>query len=165
MLRRFVQRVHINIACFPARTRASTRENICKKATPGKRYIGSSGRRYLAQQVLRHIPPQCVYLATSGQQKYVIKEPRFSTKDYDYQIAMYQDLDGSQYIRLLRDTDPDKKWYALDWCSETLLALVPRASLSPKTKKTILRDILRGIAELHAKHIVHAGRHHTVVAA
>jgi len=70
---------------------------------------------------------------------------------------MYRDLEGSRYIRLLRDTDLKKRWYAFDWCSETLLALIPRTSLPISTKKVIPRDVLCGIAELHTKHIVHAG--------
>lgn len=75
---------------------------------------------------------------------------------YQYYREMYQDLAGSRYIRLLHDAIPQQSRFVYRYYPEHLLGAVQKGLALPHTKR-ILRDVLRGIAELHAKNIVHTG--------
>jgi len=96
---------------------------------------------------------------STGVDRYVLKEPCFEEDDYDYHVKVYEHLKDSRFVRHLHDTDPKKEWYAFKWYPDQLLNVISErpGALSLTTKRAISRDILRGIAELHEKHIVHTG--------
>lgn len=80
-----------------------------------------------------------------------------SDLSHDRLLALNSRLAGSKYVRLFHDVDPGKKWYAADWYPETLWdVIIGRKALSVRTKETIVRDVLRGIAEFHARDLLHA---------
>ncbi|KAK5124300.1 hypothetical protein LTR85_002003 [Meristemomyces frigidus] len=102
-----------------------------------------------ARMVARNL---MTFKLNSGEEQFVLKE--MSVDDYHYYEDMYRDLVGSRYIRLLHDTVPQGSMFVFRYYPEHLLRAV-REGLSVECAKQILRDTLRGIAELHAKDIVH----------
>lgn len=72
---------------------------------------------------------------------------------------MQRDLisqERSPYLRLMRDTIPEKSTIIYDYATDHLLSLAQQEIPLP-ARKRILRDALRGLAVLHSKNIVHAG--------
>jgi serine/threonine protein kinase len=62
----------------------------------------------------------------------------------------------SAYLRLMRDTIPKQSIIIYDYATDHLLSLAQK-EISLSARKRILRDTLRGLAELHKKNIVHGG--------
>lgn len=63
----------------------------------------------------------------------------------------------SRYIRLPTDTIPGERVFVYKFLTDDFLSLV-RKQLPMRARKQILKDSLRGIADLHDREIVHLGR-------
>ncbi|KAH8712230.1 kinase-like domain-containing protein [Phaeosphaeriaceae sp. PMI808] len=119
------------------------------------RAVGQSGRRYLVERILQDKPGNQgrVYLAKSGDQKYVLKS--VTPRDFEYFQNMFNDLRSSPYIRVSDDAIPDESMFAYKYLRDHLLFFPQDKEVPLSTTKRILRDALRGIATMHAKGIVH----------
>ncbi|KAJ8117623.1 hypothetical protein OPT61_g1209 [Boeremia exigua] len=118
------------------------------------RVLGQSGRRYLVGRILQDKPGNQgrVYLATSGDHKYVLK--CVAPRDFKYFKDMFDDLRSSPYLRVSDDTCPDESVFVYKYVRDHLLSFVQNEVPLSITKR-VLRDSLRGIATLHSKGIVH----------
>lgn len=65
-------------------------------------------------------------------------------------------LRESVYIRLPCDTIPDQPIFVYKYLTDDFFSLI-RKEIPMKARKQILKDSLRGIAELHDQNIVHMG--------
>ncbi|KAF2803431.1 uncharacterized protein BDZ99DRAFT_526780 [Mytilinidion resinicola] len=124
------------------------------------RAVGQSGRRYVVERILQEKPMPLdlgrVYLAMSGDQKYVLKSVQ--PKSFQYFQDMFNDIRNSPYfpyVRVADDSIPDKSMFAYKYLKDHLLGFVQKDVPLPVTKR-ILRDALRGIAAMHDKGIVPA---------
>ncbi|KAF2493085.1 kinase-like protein [Lophium mytilinum] len=123
------------------------------------RAVGQSGRRYVVERILQEKPMflelGCVYLATSGNQKYILKSVQ--PKSFRYFRNMFDDIRNSPYspyVRIADDSIPNKSMFAYKFFKGHLLGFVQKDVPLSVTKR-ILRDALRGIAAMHDKGIVH----------
>ncbi|KAL8978782.1 MAG: hypothetical protein Q9177_006310 [Variospora cf. flavescens] len=118
-----------------------------------EKLVGQSGRRYLIERVLqsKEFPPSNVYLTTCGNQKFVVKN---ILAEFKYYQDMQRALHGSRYLRLLQDTIPDRSMFVYKYLNDHLLFLAQK-DLPLLLTKRILKDTLRGLAELHHQNIVH----------
>ncbi|KAF2815025.1 kinase-like protein [Mytilinidion resinicola] len=123
------------------------------------RAVGQSGRRYVVERILQEKPMPLdlgrVYLATSADQKYVLKSVQ--PKSFQYFQNMLDDIRTSpysHYVRVSDDSIPDKSMFVDKYLKDHLLGFVQKDNPLPVTKR-ILRDALRGIAATHDKGIVH----------
>ncbi|MCJ1476952.1 hypothetical protein MMC13_005622 [Lambiella insularis] len=118
-----------------------------------EKLVGQSGRHYLIERVLqsKEFPPAHVYLTICENQKFVVKSVLV---DFKYYQDMQRALDGSRYLRLLQDTIPDKSMFVYKYFKDHLLSLAQK-DLPLLLTKRILKDTLRGLAELHHQNIVH----------
>lgn len=87
-------------------------------------------------------------------QKFVVKT---ILADFEYYQDMQRALHPSCYLRLLEDTVPDKSMFIYRYFNDHLLSLAQR-DLPLRITKGIMRDVLRGLAELHHQNIVHTGQ-------
>jgi serine/threonine protein kinase len=138
------------------------------------RVTGQSGRQYFVERLLQDRPSRHgrVYLATlvitinneqmterltfpcrSRDRRYVLKT--VPTTIYDRYKAMFDDLRGTPYIHVAEDTDSEICAFIYPYRRDDLLSFAQQ-DVPLATTKRILRDVLRGIAALHAKRIVHA---------
>jgi serine/threonine protein kinase len=74
--------------------------------------------------------------------------------DFKYFQDMFWDLRKSPYVRVAHDAIPDQSMFAYKYFKDHLLSFAQKDIPLPLIKR-ILRDSLRGIAELHEKGIVH----------
>ncbi|KAH6622109.1 kinase-like domain-containing protein [Boeremia exigua] len=118
------------------------------------RAVGQSGRRYLVEQILQDKPGNQgrVYLATSGSQKFVLKS--VPPKDFTYFKDMFDDLRYSSCLRVPEDTIPEHSMFAYRYLRDNLLTFFQQDVALPTTKR-VMGDVLRGIAALHEKGVVH----------
>ncbi|KAL8967275.1 MAG: hypothetical protein Q9197_005516 [Variospora fuerteventurae] len=118
-----------------------------------EKLVGQSGQHYLIERILqsKEFPPSNVYLTTCGNQKFVVKN---ILAEYKYYQDMQRALHGSRYLRLLQDTIPDRSMFVYKYLNNHLLFLAQKYLPLPLTKR-ILKDTLRGLAELHHQNIVH----------
>lgn len=86
-------------------------------------------------------------------QSFVVKN---LVTDFKYYHDMQRALDSSRYLRLLQDTIPDKSMFVYKYLKDHLLSLAQK-DLPLQVTKRILKDALRGLAELHHQNIVHTG--------
>ncbi|KAK2873708.1 hypothetical protein FQN49_002147 [Arthroderma sp. PD_2] len=118
--------------------------------------VGAAGRRYLFRQLIQERPRLGrVWLATSGQDKFILKDiPKaiFSSFNEDIRPRLRE----SPFLRLPHDTIPDQQIFVYRYMNDDLLSLV-RKQISIQAKKQILKAGLEGIAELHSHDIVHLG--------
>lgn len=63
---------------------------------------------------------------------------------------------GANHVRLAQDTIPEKSMFVFEYFADHLLHLA-QEDLPLEVKKRILKDTLRGIAELHDQDTVHTG--------
>ncbi|KAF2732067.1 kinase-like protein [Polyplosphaeria fusca] len=120
-----------------------------------KGYIGQSGCHYSIERVLQEetFPLRRVYFATASNQKFILKyvhEVNFK----DLQDINNRLRGGANYVRLVNDTIPEKSMFVFRYFADHLLRLVQK-DLPLAVTKRILKDALRGIAELHDQDIVH----------
>ncbi|DAA79010.1 TPA_exp: Uncharacterized protein A8136_2795 [Trichophyton benhamiae CBS 112371] len=123
-------------------------------ALPSSEVIGSLGRRYIFKQLIQERPHLGrVWLATSGQENFVLKdipEAIFSSFNEDIRPRLRE----SPFLRLPCDTIPNQRTFVYKYLDDDLLSLV-RKQLPVQARKQILKASLRGIAELHSHDIVH----------
>ncbi|KKY22822.1 putative calcium calmodulin dependent protein kinase [Phaeomoniella chlamydospora] len=115
---------------------------------------GPSGRQYKIERVLQDKGSLlgCVFLATDGNEKFVLKEiPR---NNCEFRLEIYRRLGSCPYVRGLEDTAPNESIFIFRYLKENLLGLVQK-NLPISTTKRILKDALRGLAVMHDKDIVH----------
>ncbi|KAJ9375779.1 hypothetical protein DTO063F5_9176 [Paecilomyces variotii] len=119
-------------------------------------YIGQSGRTYKIEGVLRKetSPLLQVYPANDGNQKFILKyiQPANLTDLQGINNRLLRS--GASHVRLAQDTVPEKSIFVFEYFADHLLHLA-REDLPLEVKKRILKDTLRGIAELHDQDIVH----------
>lgn len=107
-------------------------------------------------QILSHRerPFICVYLAkdTEGH-KHVLKT--IFKSEFDYQLGLQKPLADCPYLRVVADDIQEHQLFTYNYLSDDLLNAARRKDLTPTVRKRILRDALRGLAELHSRGIVH----------
>ncbi|OAX78472.1 serine/threonine protein kinase [Emergomyces africanus] len=125
-------------------------------APPSSELIGAAGCRYLLKQLIQERPHLGrVWLATSGQDKFILKDiPKtiFSSFNEDIRPRLRE----SPFLRLPHDTIPDQRIFVYKYMDDDFLSLV-RNHISIQARKQILKASLQGIAELHSHDIVHLG--------
>ncbi|KAF2764864.1 kinase domain-containing protein [Teratosphaeria nubilosa] len=100
-------------------------------------YIGESGLKYQFQQIVQRRPETgSVWIAQAQNRKYILKERPHPN------------------IRLPRDSVPGQRILVYDYLSHKFLELA-RNELAFRDKKSILKQTLQGLAELHNSDIVH----------
>ena len=77
--------------------------------------------------------------------------------DFRYYEDMQQALGSSHYLRITQDTIPDRSMFVYKYLKDHLLSLAQK-DLPLQLTKRILKDALRGLAELHYHNIVHTGQ-------
>ncbi|OBT99768.1 hypothetical protein VE01_02000 [Pseudogymnoascus verrucosus] len=130
------------------------RKSIAKLASVPNELVGAAGRRYQFKELLQERPLLGrVWLATSGQDQYILKDiPEDIISNFNEKIR--PQLRDSPYIRLPLDTIPDQRVLIYKYLTDDFLSLV-RKKISMRAREKILRDSLQGIAELHDHEIVH----------
>ncbi|KAK2731175.1 hypothetical protein FQN57_003547 [Myotisia sp. PD_48] len=123
---------------------------------PPSEVIGAAGCRYLFKRLIQERPHLGrVWLATSGQHKFILKDiPKsfFSSFNEDIWPRLRE---KSRYLRLPHDTIPGQQnVFVYKYMDSDLLSLV-RTQLPLQARKQILKATLQGIAELHNNNIVH----------
>ena len=76
--------------------------------------------------------------------------------EYKYYEDMNRSLHGCPYLRLVRDTIPERSMFVYEYFNSHLLNLA-QEELPVVLTKRILKDTLRGLAALHDHNIVHTG--------
>lgn len=78
--------------------------------------------------------------------------------EFEYQLDMQTPLAGCLNLRVVTDTIPEHLLFVYDYFTHDLLELAQRPKLSDAAKKTILRNVLVGLADLHERNILHGGK-------
>ncbi|PYI08835.1 kinase-like protein [Aspergillus sclerotiicarbonarius CBS 121057] len=118
-------------------------------------YTGQSGCKYRVERVLQEetSPPRQVYLAGSGDRKFILKY--IHAVNYHYLEDINNRLRNSaEHVRLTQDRIPEKSMFVFEYLKDHLLHLAQK-DLPIDTTKRILKDALLGLAELHDQDIVH----------
>ncbi|EPE08075.1 serine threonine protein kinase [Ophiostoma piceae UAMH 11346] len=116
----------------------------------GTQLRGRSGRQYTYGK----------YLAASDS---IVRDPEghehvlktISKSEFDYQLGLQKSLAGCPYLRVVTDDIQEHLLYTYDYLSDDVLNAARRKDLTLAIRKCILRDALRGLAELHSRGIVH----------
>ncbi|KAH6854076.1 kinase-like domain-containing protein [Chaetomium sp. MPI-CAGE-AT-0009] len=122
--------------------------------SPGSTLQGNSGRVYKIEQILsqRREPLLCVYRASAEGKTFILKD--IVRGDFEYQTSLQQHLSSSPYLRVFVDTIPDRAMFVYDFLASDLLKFA-RHRLPTEARKSILRDVLMGLGELHDRRIIH----------
>ncbi|OOF93083.1 hypothetical protein ASPCADRAFT_8030 [Aspergillus carbonarius ITEM 5010] len=118
-------------------------------------FISQSGRNYNIKRVLQEEtdPPHQVYIATADNQTFVLKY--IHPANFDDLNAVNNKLHGyTSHIRLAKDIIPERSMFVFEYFADHLLHLA-QMNLPPEVMKRILKDALRGLAELHDQDVVH----------
>lgn len=89
-----------------------------------------------------------------GDQPFVVKNV---LADFGYYHDMHRALGTSRYLRLFQDMIPSRSMFVYKYLNDHLLPLAQK-DLPLLLMKRILKDALRGLAELHQRNIVHTGQ-------
>ena len=89
----------------------------------------------------------------SGNHRFAIRD---ILAEFKYYEDMQRSLASSRHLRLAHDTIPNRSMFVYDYFKDHLLFLAQK-DLPLRTTKRILKDALRGLAELHHQNIVHTG--------
>lgn len=154
------------------------RNTLSTSQTNNGVYVGRSGRKYEIQRILREekSPRRHVCLATSVDRDYSsLGLPAYcflSAANRAFILKFihavnFEDLQdinnklrsGTSYLRLSEDIIPGESTFVFRWCTGHLLRL-SKKDLPIEVIKKILRNALRGLAELHDHDIVHTGKPH-----
>jgi hypothetical protein len=93
----------------------------------------------------------------SGHDQFILKDiPELIFDHFNEEIR--PNLGNSPFIRLPADTIPSERIFVFEYLKEDLLSLV-RKHISMHATKKILKDILRGLVEMHNQDIIHLGEH------
>ncbi|KLU92481.1 serine/threonine protein kinase [Magnaporthiopsis poae ATCC 64411] len=122
-----------------------------KPLANGTRLDSTSGKSYVIDDVLSE-RPIAGRLCCDGKQ-YVLKDA--VPDGFEYNLALQKRVAQSAHVRALVDSIPDRHIFVFPHLETTLLD-VQVGSLSPAAKKTILRDTLKGLVEMHDKNIFHS---------
>jgi len=87
---------------------------------------------------------------------YVLK--RVFSDQFEQARRIRNELSDSRFIRLHVDENEAESTLIFPYFTEDLLSLLRHTALPIDKTKRILRDILRGIEELHDKDWVHTGK-------
>jgi hypothetical protein len=92
---------------------------------------------------------------SAGERLFVLKE----VLEYHFNddVALHQNLPRSPFVRTLEDTAEAYSMLVYPYLKDDFLKLRATRQLPLKPTKRILKDALRGIAELHAKDFVQTG--------
>ncbi|KAK2854399.1 hypothetical protein FQN49_005130 [Arthroderma sp. PD_2] len=117
-------------------------------------YVGKSGRNYKIERTLQEetFPPRRVCLATAADEKFILKY--IHTVNFEDLRDLNHKLLGANHVRLPQDILPEKSMFVFEYFVGHLLRLA-QDELPLGVTKRILKDALRGIAELHDRDIVH----------
>ncbi|KAL2796586.1 putative calcium/calmodulin dependent protein kinase [Aspergillus keveii] len=130
------------------------KRSILQLASTPKKYIGASGASYWFKELLQERPHLGrVWLATSGQNKFILKNIPKNIFD-NFNSNIWPQLPKSPNIRLPWDTVPGERILVYKYLSHDFFSLV-KEDISLKARKQILKASLLGIADLHDRHIVH----------
>lgn len=91
---------------------------------------------------------------------FVLKE---ISQEWDTRLGIYHRIGNNcPYLRNLVDTIPERQMFVFDYLEDNLLPLARQEQeqppVPPSVMKYILNCILKGLAELHSKDIIHNGR-------
>ncbi|KAI1113051.1 kinase domain-containing protein [Nemania sp. NC0429] len=126
-----------------------------KMSSLPRELIGISGRRYLFKELIQERPYMGrVWLATSGSEKYVLKDIPANIFSNFNEIIKPR-LREHTNVRLPSDTIRDQRIFAYRYLTDDFLSLVKNKQISLRARKQILRASLQGIAELHGRDVVH----------
>ncbi|KKA21774.1 hypothetical protein T310_4199 [Rasamsonia emersonii CBS 393.64] len=115
--------------------------------------VGQSGRHYLIERIIQERGlSHRVYLASAGNQKFILKEVLQSNLEYFQDI--HHRLQSCQYLRVSQDTIPEPSMFVYEYFTDDLLSLAQK-DLPLTVTKRILKDTLRGLAAMHDQNIVH----------
>ncbi|KAJ9200660.1 hypothetical protein DTO021D3_2648 [Paecilomyces variotii] len=117
-------------------------------------FIGATGSRYIFKELLQERPHfGRVWSATSGRDQFVLKDiPEAIFSNFNKEIN--HRLPQSPYIRLPCDHIPGQRILVYQYLMDDFLKLVQK-KIPARSRKKIIKDSLRGIAELHDRDIVH----------
>ncbi|KAI1129051.1 kinase-like domain-containing protein [Nemania abortiva] len=120
----------------------------------GQTVDGDSGRTYTIEEILkeRRDPVICVYRASCQGKPYLLKNPVPSA--FDIRLKMLQPLTQLPHVRPLEDSITSLKIFVYPFLDGDLLEFAKK-NLSPATRRNIVRDALRGLAELHDHNLAH----------
>ncbi|MCJ1254545.1 hypothetical protein MMC24_002360 [Lignoscripta atroalba] len=123
-------------------------------ASTSSELIGTAGHRYLFKELIQERPHLGrVWLATSGQEKFVLKDiPKDIFSGFSENI--WPRLRGSLYIRLPCDTILNQRIFVYKYLDDDFLKLV-RKQIPMQARKQVLKATLQGISELHDRDVVH----------
>ncbi|OAL73020.1 serine/threonine protein kinase [Trichophyton violaceum] len=117
-------------------------------------YIGESGRSYKIEKTLQEetFPPRRVCLANAANDKFILKY--IHPVNFSDLRELNRKLRDVSHVRLPQDILPEKSMFVFEYFTGHLLQLAQN-DLPLQVTKRILKDALRGLAELHNKDIVH----------
>ena len=118
--------------------------------------VGLTLPRKLKPTTFSWLPSDTYNFLSAGNRKFILK--------YIHPVN-FEDLrginnrlcGGASHVRLAQDAIPDKSMFVFEYFMDHLLHLTQK-DLSLGAKKRVLKDALRGLAELHDHDIVHTGR-------
>lgn len=91
---------------------------------------------------------------------FVLKE---ISQEWDTRLGIYERIGNNcPYLRNLVDTIPERQMFVFEYLEDNLLPLARQEQeqppVPPSVMKYILKCILKGLAELHSKDIIHNGK-------
>ncbi|EFR00767.1 serine/threonine protein kinase [Nannizzia gypsea CBS 118893] len=119
-----------------------------------EKYTGKSGRDYKIEKTLQEetFPPLRVCLATAGDQKFILKY--IHPVNFEDLQDLNNRLLGATHVRIPQDVLPGRSMFVFEYFTGHLLRIA-QYDLPLEMTKRILKDALRGLAELHDRDIVH----------
>ncbi|GAD96440.1 calcium/calmodulin dependent protein kinase, putative [Paecilomyces variotii No. 5] len=131
-----------------------SRRAISQMASLPGEYIGATGNHYRFKEFFQ-IRPHLgrVWLATSGRNQFVLKDIPESIF-FHFNKEIKPRLAHAPYIRLPCDHIPGQRILVYQYLTYDFLRLVQKR-IPIRSRKKILKDSLRGIAELHDRDVVH----------
>lgn len=85
---------------------------------------------------------------------YIVKN---APGDFDYQTHLQKDLTSSPNIRTVVDTIRQSELLVFPFVTSDLLQFAHHKNLTTQQRKAILRQALRGLADLHDHDVLHTG--------
>ncbi|KAJ8109110.1 hypothetical protein ONZ43_g6229 [Nemania bipapillata] len=125
----------------------------------GLQIKSSSDKCYVIDEVLSEQPAAGkiwrVYHATHEGKQFVLKD--IIPGDFNYIDSLQKRVEHSPYVRTAVDSIPERHMFVFPYLDEGLLH-VDTVALSYVARKAIIRDALRGLADLHDEQIIHTGQ-------
>ncbi|KAM5498580.1 hypothetical protein McaMca56_003632 [Microsporum canis] len=140
---------------IPQRYRMSTAHQPTKEPLiPGTSLRSDSGCSYKIEETLieRRKPLLCVYRASAGEKKYIVKN--MIPGEFEYQLDLQKRLSVCPNVRAVTDTVKSLEMFIYPFLKGDLLRLSPRLP-SKKARIEVLRCALRGLHDMHKENIAH----------